>query len=496
MTDLVPRPVFHFTPERNWMNDPNGLVYIDGVWHMYFQYNPDGADWGHMSWGHATSSDLIRWTEHPVALRFTEQEQIFSGSIVASSDDARASDEADLLTAVYTSAYATGRQAQSVATSNDGGFTWERFADNPVLDRGTRSFRDPKVIRFRDERGSLRWVLVAVEADERQVLFYTSTDLRSWDYLSTLGPIGDEGVVWECPDLLRLALDGNPHDTRWVLTLSTNPIGDQPNSEGSSMSYLIGDFDGTTFTPETEGLARLDGGHDFYAGVTFDNAPGGTPIMIGWMGNWRYAHTFPTAPWRGAMSLPRKLSLGTVDGATRLIQEPPDFAAACLDSVTLLTDYVDTEPLKFSTSSHALVGLSWNPADTGTLRLHLRGETSSRVEIVHDVDTATMSVDRGGTAAETVHPDFPATSTVHVPANEPVRLLISLDGPLLEVFVNGGVATVSDLVMLGRSGVNFTVSTERRGAVTRTEVDVLATPVSAQAATYSMDLSTTAKSAR
>ena len=188
------RPTFHFTPHRNWMNDPNGLVYDGGRWHLFFQYNPEGPDWGNMSWGHATSPDLQHWTEHPVALPYRDGEQIFSGSIVSTQTHGE-----PLLTAYYTSAYVDDHQAQSMATSTDGGYTWEPDPQNPVLDRGTSAFRDPKVIRFIDGQGNVSWILLAVEADDRQVLFYSSTDLRDWTLPEHFWPPGGRATCLGMP---------------------------------------------------------------------------------------------------------------------------------------------------------------------------------------------------------------------------------------------------------------------------------------------------------
>ncbi|MGI9822823.1 glycoside hydrolase family 32 protein [Agromyces sp. Marseille-Q5079] len=479
----VPRPRFHFTPQRNWMNDPNGLVYDRGLWHLYFQYNPEGADWGNMSWGHATSADLRHWTEHEVALRYRDGEQIFSGSVVATpvasaagsaSAGADSADDETLLTAFYTSAYDDDHQAQSRAISRDGGYTWEPDSQNPVLDRGTSAFRDPKVIRFTDDDGTTRYVMLTVEADDRQVLFYSSSDLRSWQFLSSFGPLGDTGVVWECPDLVPLAVDGDPDDTRWVLLLSTNPVGDDPDAAGSSMSYIIGAFDGVSFTPDASELTRLDHGRDFYAGVTFDSAPDGEAVMLGWMSNWRYAGAFPSSPWRGAMSLPRRMSLRTVAGTVRLVQQPVGFVGELLAGAVPSTVSGASRLADFTLSGHSLVELEWDPASTGTLRLQLRGDADALVELSHEPSSNELSVTRSGAAMEAVHPDFPSTSTVALPGegDRPLRLLVSLDGPLLEVFANDGEATVSNLVVLGVGPVSSTLTIERPGPVAVTVADV------------------------
>ncbi|SFR71230.1 levanase/fructan beta-fructosidase/levanbiose-producing levanase [Agromyces sp. CF514] len=479
----VPRPRFHFTPQRNWMNDPNGLVYDRGLWHLYFQYNPEGADWGNMSWGHATSPDLRRWTEHEVALRYREGEQVFSGSVVATASGSEpagsgagsgAADGGALLTAFYTSAYDDDHQAQSMATSRDGGYTWQPDPQNPVLDRGTSAFRDPKVIRFTDAAGTTRYVMLTVEADDRQVLFYSSRDLRSWEHVSTFGPLGETGVVWECPDLVPLAVDGDPADIRWVLLLSTNPVGDDPDPDGSSMHYVIGSFDGAVFRSDAADLTRLDHGRDFYAGVTFDSAPGGEAIMLAWMSNWRYAAAIPSSPWRGAMSLPRRMSLRTVAGTVRLVQQPVGFVGELLAGATPSTVFGASEPAEFTLSGHSLLELAWDPAATGAPRLQLRGDADALVEVSHDPSTHVLSVTRSGAATEGVHPDFPSTSTVTLPgsADDPVGLLVSLDGPLLEVFANDGETTVSNLVILGAGPIAAKLTTELPGPVSALVADV------------------------
>lgn len=449
----MPRPLLHFTPRRNWMNDPNGLVHHRGVWHLFFQYNPHGSDWGNMSWGHATSPDLEHWTELPVAMPHRDGEQIYSGSVVSSGET---------LTALYTSAYDDGHQAQSRATSEDDGLTWILDPANPVLDRGTTAFRDPKVVRVGDA-----WILVAVEAEERRVLFHTSRDLRSWHETGSFGPIGEEGVVWECPDLIPLAVDDDPLDVCWVLTLSTNPVDDRSDPEGSSMGYVVGTFDGEVFASEARELTRLDHGRDYYAGVTFDSAPGGDAVMLGWMSNWRYAHAIPTEPWRGAMSLPRTLALRRIGGSLRVVQRPPAFALEAVAHSTALA-IGGGGPRDLELSGHSLLELEWEPAHTGNVRLVLQGDTRAHVEIVHDTASGELRITRGGPAAEAVHPDFAGTSTLPLASSAAVRLLLCLDGSLLEVFVDDGRLTASHLVVLGSGPVVATLAAERGSVAART----------------------------
>lgn len=324
-TPVVPtshlRPRRHFTPRSTWMNDPNGLVRVDGVYHLYFQTNPEGTDWGNMSWGHASSEDLLTWTEHDVALRHTDQEAVFSGSVVVDHDNTSGLGDGDAppLVALYTSHYTAaspraGTQAQSLAWSTDAGMTWQRHAGNPVLCRESADFRDPKVFRHGSD-----WVMVAVEALHHQVVLYRSTDLREWEHLSTFGPLGVTDGAWECPDLFQLPVDGGP-DTAWVLVVS---IGAGGPSGGSGTQYFVGDFDGRTFTPLPGETGRwLDVGPDHYAAVSFDNT-GDRRIMIGWASNWAYAHATPTPTWRSSMSLAREVTLHrTASGSPVLHQHP------------------------------------------------------------------------------------------------------------------------------------------------------------------------------
>ncbi|MCW4459831.1 glycoside hydrolase family 32 protein [Microbacterium sp. MPKO10] len=464
--EQMPRPAFHFTPKRNWMNDPNGMVFDDGTWHLYFQYNPEGPDWGNMSWGHATSSDLLNWTEHEVAFPHQPGEQIFSGSIAASRDPGER-----VFTAYYTSAYDDGRQAQSRAISTDGGFTWQHDDTNPVLDRGSTAFRDPKLVYNPDADGDL-WILVAVEAEARQVLFYSSRNLKDWVLESTYGPIGNEGVVWECPDLVHLKVAGTPDEHHWVLLLSTNPVGSKPDPGGSSMSYIIGNFDGHSFTSEMGELTRLDYGRDFYAGVSFDNAPESRTVVVGWMSNWAYADVIPTAPWRGAMSLPRELLLREIGGEICLVQEPAPFVRTWVNQDTGTDQECNESALEFRSSGHSIFELGWETANAGAVTLVLEGETESYVNITYDPDAREVNVARSGNAAEAIHRDFPSISTAKGIATDRIRLLVVLDGPLLEVFINDGTHVVSDLVVLGNGGVSASVTSARPGPIAIRAVDV------------------------
>lgn len=298
--DELYRPQIHYTPAKNWINDPNGLVCVDGVYHLFYQYNPQGNGWGNMSWGHATSTDLMHWTEQPVALTRDALGDIFSGSCVIDKDNT-AGFGAGAMVAVYTSA--SGAQQQSIAYSTDGGKNFARYANNPVIKNDDDNLRDPKVFWH---EASHKWIMALAKGWKMGVEFYGSTDLKSWQHLSTFFTElkGRPSLQWECPDLIEMG-------GKWVLLVSVNPGGPLV---GSGMMYFTGQFDGTTFTADERDYPLwLDYGMDNYAGVTWSNT-GSRRIMISWMNNWLYSGDVPCSPWRSAMTLPRELKLSEYDG--------------------------------------------------------------------------------------------------------------------------------------------------------------------------------------
>ncbi|MEU6912351.1 GH32 C-terminal domain-containing protein [Streptomyces olindensis] len=244
------RPQFHFTPQKNWMNDPNGLVYYKGEYHLFYQYNPNGNSWGDMSWGHAVSKDLVHWDELPLALSHDDEEMVFSGSAVVDWDNTTGfgTKKNPPMVAIYTSAYKdSGKQAQSLAYSTDRGRTWTKYQGNPVIDLGSKDFRDPKVQWYAPARS---WLMTVSLSAERKVQFYSSKNLKDWDLLSEFGPAGATGGVWECPDLFPLAVDGDKNNVKWVLVVNINPGG---IAGGSAAQYFVGDFDGKKFTADDKG---------------------------------------------------------------------------------------------------------------------------------------------------------------------------------------------------------------------------------------------------
>jgi len=303
------RPAYHYTPRRNWLSDPNGLVHDGRLWHLFYQYNPQGEDWGHMSWGHAVSPDLARWEERAPALIDSPGEMVFSGSAVIDHAGS-AGFGAGAMIAAYTAAL-TGPpavQAQSLAYSRDAGESWERFAGNPVLDLKMADFRDPCVFWH---AASDSWIMVVVKSMEQTAQIWRSANLTAWQLASEIVAGSAPGRVWECPTLVELPVTGQDGATRWLFKVDA--LHDAP---GAGALCCLGDFDGHHFTPDGAGWQVVDQGRDFYAAIVW-NGPrdaAGRPAWIGWMGNHAYQHEFPRRGWRGVMSLPRRMGLAEASG--------------------------------------------------------------------------------------------------------------------------------------------------------------------------------------
>lgn len=309
------RPQIHYTPAKNWINDPNGMVFLDGVWHLFYQYNPKGNGWGNMSWGHATSTDLMHWEEQSVALTRDALGDIFSGSAVIDHDNTAGFGKGAMV-CFYTST--EPRQQQSMAYSTDGGKTFKKYDKNPVVpndktDEFSGDFRDPKVIWHEQ---SQQWIMSLARGSLHAIEFFGSKDMKSWEYLSSFKTpeyARCNAGQWECPDLFKLKIENGEMkgQEKWVLIVSTNPGGPL---RGSGTMYFVGDFDGKTFTADAHDYPLwLDYGMDNYAGVTWSNTAD-RKVFIGWMNNWDYSGDVPCDPWRSAMTLPRDLTLTSVDG--------------------------------------------------------------------------------------------------------------------------------------------------------------------------------------
>ncbi len=316
------RPQIHFSPPAHWMNDPNGMVYYKGVYHLFYQHYPKGTTWGPMHWGHATSTDMIHWKNQPIALYPDSLGLIFSGSVVVDVHNTSGfgKNGNPPLVAIFTHHNQAGEKAgksdfqnQSLAYSNDNGKTWTKYKNNPVLKNpGIKDFRDPNVSWYAPGK---KWIMTLATKD--RITFYSSPNLKDWSKESEFGEhLGGHGGVWECPDLFQLtAADGKK---MWVLVVNINPGGPQG---GSATQYFTGNFDGKTFTPNRTDTRWLDEGTDEYAGVTWHNT-GNRHIFLGWMSNWLYAEKVPTKTWRSATTIPRELKLVKADTGYYVAAEP------------------------------------------------------------------------------------------------------------------------------------------------------------------------------
>ncbi len=449
------RPRVRFAPERNWINDPNGLVWFDGEYHLFFQHNPHGSEHENMSWGHAVSSDLVQWDELPVALRPDELGAVFSGGAVVDEHDTSGFFGGEPgLVAFYT---ADGQQqTQCLAHSRDRGRTWAKYEGNPVIGNpGIEDFRDPKVIRH---EATGRWVLM-LAADDR-ILFYGSTDLVHWERLSEFGADrGAHGGVWECPELFELPVAGG-EGTRWVLVVSINPGGP---AGGSATQYFIGDFDGTAFTPADDEVRWVDRGADFYAAQTWSDEPRGRRLWVGWLSNWDYAEDVPTEPWRGSMSLPREVGLTERRGAVALVQRPVRELEAVRGQRHEWRGTVRGErevPGLLGGCLDIDATFRAQPGGRGAFGLDVFAAGAQRTRVGYDVDTGELFADRTSSGSTEVHPDFPARhgTPLALPDDGVLRIRVVLDRSSVEVFADEGRAVLTHLVLpdaVDESGVRL-----------------------------------------
>ena len=413
------RPVFRFTPETNWMNDPNGLIYYKGKYHLFFQYNPEGDQWGNMSWGHATTTDLINWQHLPVAIPCSATHGIFSGSAVVDyfNTSGFGSLENPAMVAIYTNHSHDGtHQAQSLAYSVDEGLTWTKYEKNPVLDLSMKDFRDPKVVWNTTNEA---WVMSVVKPQEFTVCFYQSHDLKTWSLLSEFSNINGTDGVWECPDLFPLAVDGDPTNIKWVLFISVNPGG---LTGGSGTHYFIGDWNGKEFTTDDRTTRWLDYGRDNYAGVTWTDAPNGRRLYLGWMNNWEYAKDISANPYRGSMTTPRDLSLITIDNKVTLIQKPIKEISSIPGALQKFT----------ITSTNSKSGIRFS-------------DTNNRaVEIGYDPILKVIYLDRTEMCSDGLVGDVQSTSFDS--KGDDFEIDVVLDNGSIEIFVAGGAVSISALL--------------------------------------------------
>lgn len=460
-TEATPqwRPVYHFSPAKNWTNDPNGLIYFNGTYHLYNQQNPFENKWGHMSWGHATSNDLLHFNPLPIALPETIDRDTtwrFSGCVVYDKNNTSGfCKNGGCLVAVYTVCQPNRKlQSQWIAYSNNGGKSYTNYEKNPVIDLNMEDFRDPNV---RWDATSQQWVMTVAMPREHAVRFYKSPNLKDWTFLSEFGN-NSQGFCkhhWECPFLVQLLVDGNEKDKRWVLFVSSwGP------EDGPFMQYFTGNFDGKKFTSDNPGSSWLtvDEGNTLYAAIPFNNQPQGKEILVGWMVPLQQ----PTFPWRGQFSIPRDLKLHRGVEGVRLVQQPSSVVRAALDKLPAgkkfsgknisLNDGVVKPDTKAAFQSNAIwIKATFTIGTAKTLGFRLNESGNRATQIVYDTRTEKLSV--LPVQGQEIHP-------LHLkmkPINGKINLEILLDQSTLEVFANEGEKVITTLVFPRKGETGWSV---------------------------------------
>jgi len=427
------RPQYHFSTQKNWINDPNGLVYINGEYHLFYQHNPFGNIWGHMSWGHAVSKDLLRWKQLPVALREENGFMMFSGSVVSDTKNKSGfglKKEDAPLVAIYT-AHDSSLQTQNLAYSIDNGKSWTKYSANPVLDLQMRDFRDPNVFWHEPTK---RWIMSVAMPNEKLISFYSSFSLKQWAFESDFGMQSDTSGVWECPDLLHVPIVGEPNKKKWVLLVSQN----------STMQYFVGEFDGAKFYNENpyNKIMRPDYGTDYYAAVAYKTTPDKIPTTIGWVNNWNYANEIPTSPWKGAMSLPRKLAVKKMGNEWVLVQQPIKAIASLRSTAQVLKN---SAPVKsryitpFKGQCFELE-LDLRPSTTSISGVKIAVGSNRYFTIGYDAAIEQLFIDRTNTPGgfSKQYPYFNKKNAYLKTVNEVVHLNIFFDKSIVEVYANNG----------------------------------------------------------
>lgn len=466
------RPQLHFSPQKGWMNDPNGMVYHDGVYHLFYQYYPDSTVWGPMHWGHATSKNLVTWQEQPIALYPDSLGMIFSGSAVLDKGNTAGFGK-NALVAIYTQHNAalakegsTQFENQSIAYSNNNGKTWTKYIANPVLKNpGIKDFRDPKV--FWHEQSN-KWVMALAVMDH--IRFYTSPDLKNWKLESEFGKsLGAHGGVWECPDLFSLK-DGNKEV--WVLIVNLNPGG--PNG-GSATQYFVGDFDGNQFMPYDTATKWLDYGPDEYAGITWSNTSN-RKIFYGWMSNWQYANVVPTKNWRSAMTIPRELALQEIGGkyfvASKPIRETYQQGVKKFAKQNIEAEKFSVTQAFGKLKSPAILHFSITPIKSFSVTLS--NQLNEQLIVGFDAKTNHYLIDRRksgqvnfekGFAGKYIAPRFID--------NKAITFTLVIDVASVELFADNGLTVMSAIFFPNEAYTDIVINSQESFVINLLEYDVL-----------------------
>jgi fructan beta-fructosidase len=462
------RPTYHFSPPQNWTNDPNGLIYLNGEYHLYYQHNPLENKWGHMSWGHAKSKDLISWTNLPVAIpeMVTKDTTIFiySGSAVLDKNNTSGfgKDGKAPLVALYTADLPKQHnESQAIAYSNDGGLTFTQYPGNPVIDLNKKDFRDPNVFWH---EASKQWIMSVAMVDEHMVRFYASENLKKWAKLSDFGPAGFTKNGWECPSLVQLPVNGDSSQMKWVLFVSL--FGDN----GPVMQYFTGDFDGTHFTNDNSEslILKVDYGDSFYAAIPWRDAPKEKKVLLGWLIN----GSRETYPWKGQMSIPRDLSLKTTSEGLRLVQQPSEVVSRSLDKYAK-GNKLTQRNLKINGTSNIInnavfpANSNWIDAEFNVeeakkfgFKLVQSNQSATGITVGYNVEKQEIFIDCAATEKSNKKEVNLYQSAQLKPIDGTVRLQVLLDKSSLEVFGNNGEKVISTMVYPDKDATGITIFSE------------------------------------
>lgn len=452
------RPNFHFTPKTSWMNDPNGLVYYNGYYHLFYQYYPDDTVWGPMHWGHAKSKDLLNWEHRPIALYPDNLGYIFSGSVVIDKNNTSGFGK-DAIIAMFTyhepireKAGAIDFQTQGIAYSNDEGETWTKYDKNPVIKNpGIRDFRDPKMFWSYEK---LKWQMVLVAKDHVQ--FYESSNIKDWKKISEFRFNDDPPLgVWECPDLFKLKVEGS-EEQKWVLIVSHG--GESAPNGGSGTRYFIGDYDGTTFTTNQKESQWIDYGTDNYAGVTFNNEPNNKRIFIGWMSNWNYATVTPTKKWRSAMTLPRELSVYQQNNQYYLKSKLIEGFNEITSSVS--RNKISGEfPFKFSYENLQQSEISFDAEIKDSLQIELSNSKGEKYIVAYNKASGLFTTNRINSGQVNFSENYlkSAFQTMNIGVKNRLSIKIVLDASSAEIFLNNGEFVMTNQIFPNENFAHFEI---------------------------------------
>jgi len=476
------RPNYHFTPQKGWMNDPNGLFYLNGTYHLFFQYTPFQSvpDFGKMHWGHAISKDLMKWEELAPAIAYDEKGAIFSGSAVVDKDNTSGFGDGKNvpIVAIFTyhdmkkeKAGEINTQSQAIAYSLDNGRTWTKYSNNPVLKNpGIKDFRDPKV--FWDAKRK-QWVMGLAVQDRQH--FYASKNLKDWTFLSEFGKdFGGHGGVWECPDLFPIKVEGTDEE-KWVLIVNINPGG--PNG-GSAAQYFVGDFDGKNFKMDDvfrhqlkkEKVVWLDWGRDNYASVSFDNVPDNKRIIIGWMSNWDYSQNVPTEKWRGSSTIPREVTLKrSKEGYTLKNSPVSQFknyeGKAVKKEINLVSDKKLISKGEIDLSK-AVLDVDFKKMIKGVYTFTLKNSLGERVIFGIDNNKQELFIDRTKSGKTDFKNNFADRISKAPLAKlyQNATFKIVLDKTSIEIFFNNGEKVMTEIFFPNENFSELSLSTDTKGS--------------------------------